>query len=107
LDPATGEIVAALAVPHRGPGAVPAQPEVAIGEGAVWVAITDHNEHFERMVRIVKIDDASNEIVGEVAFRGDVADMAVGEGAAWVVDGRGILYRIDVDSIASIQLESS
>jgi hypothetical protein len=100
LDPASGEAAAAVSIPHRGPGSLSAPLHVAIGDGAVWVALTDRNEHWERMVRVVEIDPASNTIAGEVSFRGQVADMALGEGAVWVVDGRGTLYRIDKGNFA-------
>jgi hypothetical protein len=100
LNPASEEVAAAVSIPHVGPGSLSAPLHVAIGDGAVWVALTDRNEHWERMVRIVEIDPASNTIAGEVSFRGQVADMAVGEGAVWVVDGGGTLYRIDQGNFA-------
>jgi glutamine cyclotransferase len=100
VDPSTGEVIATVSTPFLDSAALldPDPPRVAVGVGAVWVAVTDRNGATTRG-RIMRIDPASNRVVGEIAIETPAAGLAAGAGAVWVTDGLGTLYRIDPDAV--------
>jgi hypothetical protein len=91
VDPTTRQVLATIAI--RDPG------EMAIGEGAVWIA------NFGTGV-VTRVDVETNRIVATIPLTlpfgvapGDDAflplHVAVGEGAVWVDTARGTVARID------------
>lgn len=93
LDPATGKVLASVHVrtPHA----------LAIGEGGVWVISFWEDT-------LMQIDPQSNAVIATVKLalpfevgEGDreflPIDVAAGEGAVWVVTGRGVVARVDPD----------
>lgn len=92
IDPSTGSIIATVKLPLELP-LDQGEVHVAIGEGAVWVSGGSHPN------QVLRIDPATNEILGEVALETPARDIAAGEGAVWVTDGEGTLYRIDPDAV--------
>ena len=69
--------------------------EMTIGEDAVWVALTTPDD--EGLV--LRIDPQTNQIVGRLHLGTPAKGIAAGEGAVWVTDGLGTLYRIDPDAV--------
>lgn len=102
VDPSTGSILATVEIPYvdeTPPSFLLGRPKVAVGEGAVWVAVTDWNADGSARGRILRIDSDTNEIVGEVALETPAIGLAAGAGAVWVTDGLGTLVRIDPDAV--------
>lgn len=63
----------------------PYPTDVAVGEGAVWVAVPEQQPDQDNL--IVRIDPVTNEVVARIP---DVSGpLAVGEGALWGVDHAG------------------
>jgi len=81
VDPETGRVEASVPI-----GGHPV--EIAVGEGAVWVANPDQ----QTLVRI----DPKTRAVTSIGLGTDVADVAVGFGSVWVAGGNGeTVTRID------------
>ena len=81
VDPETGRVEASVPI-----GGHPV--EIAVGEGAVWVANPDQ----QTLVRI----DPKTRTVTSIGLGTDVADVAVGFGSVWVAGGNGeTVTRID------------
>jgi DNA-binding SARP family transcriptional activator/streptogramin lyase len=76
------------------PGANNWDDELAVGEGAVWVAVADS-------ATLVRIDPQTNRIVGSITGFGNTDSgmpLAVDENAVWVlrmVGGQETLFRVD------------
>jgi streptogramin lyase len=91
LDPVSAEIQASVDVqrPHA----------IAVGEGAVWVigfwndTVTRIDPATDRVVAAIKLSLPYEVAPGDRAFI--PSDVAVGEGAVWVVTGRGAVARLD------------
>jgi streptogramin lyase len=72
--------------------------EMAVGDDALWVGLSDpESPDYEGIV--VRIDPKTNEVVGELRLPTPANGIAAGEGAVWVTDGLGTLYRIDSDVV--------
>jgi DNA-binding beta-propeller fold protein YncE len=72
----------------------PGRGQIAVGEGAVWVAALDHE-------RIFRIDPHSGEVVNEISLPGGIeGDLAVGGGSVWAIDESGRVVRIDAKTNA-------
>ncbi len=93
VDPTTGFVLATIDVGYYERNTY--QTVVAVGEGAVWVAVRESGH----MDRILRIDPGTNRIVGEILLpegrAGGIPGIAAGAGVVWVTDGLGTLYRID------------
>lgn len=87
-DPVTGSVTATIDV---GAGRS-YQPELAAGEGAVWVAASN-----EQGSRVLRIDPTTNTISGVIDVEAYV--VATGEGSVWALTGDGVLVRIDPDGV--------
>lgn len=94
IDPSTQRHVATI---DLGSPVGAAGIEMAIGEGSVWVALSDP-ENSDGNGLVVRIDPETNDIVGELRLPTPAKGIAVGEGAVWVTDGLGTLYRIDPEA---------
>lgn len=80
VDPVRGRIVAAVPTGGR-------LDDLAVGDGAVWVAQ-------KSPARLVRVDVESAKVVAAVSLPTPPASIAVGEGAVWAC-GEGALHRID------------
>ncbi len=90
---------------------------LAVGEGYVWVAITERpatnillpSEEYRPAGGVLRIDPATSQINGYAAT-GPAADLAAGEGALWVL-GRGTvetpLKKVDPVTLKSEPIELS
>jgi DNA-binding beta-propeller fold protein YncE len=97
LDPSTGSVLKRFVVDGS-------SPFLAAGEGAMWAVLTDYHNDWDK-ARVVRIDPGTNRITGEIRLTlagrspldqgGQPPHIAVGEGAVWITDGYGTLYRID------------
>jgi DNA-binding beta-propeller fold protein YncE len=92
VDPDTEAVTATI---HLGSGL----PVVAIGEGAVWVAIEG---------AVLRIDPATPVVRTTIPVPGIPSDIAIGEGAVWVAAGDlGTVSRINPETdtvVATIRL---
>ena len=104
IDPQTGEVVAKIKV---GRGAV----DIAADEssGAVWVASghlpKDYGGYdfpkYSEDRNLTRLDPETNRVVEEIPieahshYGGGANDVAVGEGAVWVLSGDGKLLKVD------------
>ena len=92
VDPVARKVVATIPVQHTPNWS----PQIAAGEGAVWVASADKHE-------VAKIDPATNTIASSTPVGGQVDSLltvAAAYGSVWAhenaaAQGRGLLYRID------------
>jgi YVTN family beta-propeller protein len=92
IDPVSGSVTATIDV---GAGEF-YQPELAAGEGSVWVAApTDQGS------RLLRIDPATNSVSAVVDV--DAYIVATGEGSVWVISGDGVLVRIDPDAVQGLE----
>jgi streptogramin lyase len=90
LDPASGEAGEPVKVGRRFPPDTDVfRGEIAVGEGAVWVAGLDDET-------VVRVDPRSGRVVKTIRFEDGIeGDLAAGGGAVWVIDESGQLLRID------------
>jgi DNA-binding beta-propeller fold protein YncE len=94
IDPQSGKVVAKIKV---GRGAL----DIAADEssGAVWVA-SAYPKHSEDN-NLTRVDPATNRVVEEIPIEahsrwlGGAYNVAVGEGAVWVLSGNGKLLKVD------------
>jgi streptogramin lyase len=98
IDPRTGEVVAKIDVDR---GAV----EVAVDEssGAVWVAGLSSWKPKPENNKLSRVDPETNRVVAEIPIRADARDggadnVAVGEGAVWVLSVDGRLLKVDPET---------
>jgi streptogramin lyase len=96
IDPQTGKVVAKIDVDR---GAV----EVAVDEssGAVWVGGLSWNKPENN--KLSRVDPETNRVVAEIPIRADARDggadnVAVGEGAVWVLSVDGKLLKVDPET---------
>jgi streptogramin lyase len=89
IDPPDGSIRAAV---ELGLGTI---QSVAVGEGAIWIGLSVPAPADSARGRVVRIDPQTTAITGGMTLPTPALGLAAGEGAVWVVDGRGSLYRID------------
>jgi hypothetical protein len=86
IDPDSERLVATIRVPR--PAGVPpdsAQPSaVAMGEGAVWVAVSWTALEGE----VIRIDPSTNTIAARIPTGGYVGDVRVAAGSVWVLSHR-------------------
>jgi streptogramin lyase len=94
IDPQTGEVVARIDVDH---GAV----DVAVDEnsGAVWVVGLSWKTKPENN-KLSRVDPETKRVVAEIPIRADSRDggadnVAVGEGAVWVLSVDGRILKVD------------
>jgi DNA-binding SARP family transcriptional activator/streptogramin lyase len=84
------------------PGANNWTDELAIGEGAVWVAVADN-------ATLDRIDPVTNKIVGSITGFGNTDSgmpIAIDQNAVWVlrmVGGQETLFRVDPDTSTIVQ----
>jgi DNA-binding beta-propeller fold protein YncE len=71
IDPATGRVVATVAIPQCCDG------ELAIGLGSVWVTASSDKT-------VWRIDPTTNRVVGKIKVNGENHSLATGAGAVWV-----------------------
>jgi streptogramin lyase len=97
IDPQSGEVVAKIDVDH---GAV----AVAVDEssGAVWVGGLSWNTKPENN-KLSRVDPETNRVVAEIPIRADARDggadnVAVGEGAVWVLSVDGRILKVDPET---------
>jgi hypothetical protein len=97
IDPKTGEVVAKIDVDH---GAV----DVAVDEssGAVWVGGLSWKTKPENN-KLSRVDPATNRVVAEIPIRADARDggadnVAVGEGAVWVLSVDARILKVDPET---------
>lgn len=98
IDPDSNELTDTITVENDGVGNSVSPTDMAVGEGAVWIATRDG--------RVTRIDAASREVTttigadgGEWSEEWSNSGVAVGEGAVWVnKPEHGTVSRIDPDS---------
>ena len=103
IDPQTGEVVATIEV-GRGAG------DIAVDEssGAVWVAGlhlqtygADFHPEDSKDNKLSRVDPATNRVVAEIPIRagvrygGGASNVAVGEGAVWVLSSDARILKVD------------
>jgi virginiamycin B lyase len=106
IDPQTGEVVAKIDV-----GRAPVDVAVDENSGAVWVAsvylpknyggygIPQHSEDRN----LTRVDPETNRVVAEIPIRADAREggadnVAVGEGAVWVLSVDGRILKVDPET---------
>ena len=88
IDPATNRVVATVDIPNPH-----YWNEVVVEDGMVWVSIGGPNVRLEdgtktNVVRVVRIDPLTNEVVGEPIEVGHgMFGIGSGDGSVWVYDG--------------------
>jgi hypothetical protein len=92
IDPLTGQATARIAAPTS----VPDRPTIAVGDDAVWIGVNYRLEG-----ELLRVDPATNEIVGRLQLDAPIEAIAAGGGAVWVVDGGGSLFRVDADAVST------
>src|SRR5688572_18055217 len=90
VDPASGESGEPVRVGRPPPPDTDVfRGEIAVGEGAVWVAALDDET-------VVRVDPGSGRVVKTIRFRDGIeGELAAGGGAVWAVDGSGRLLGVD------------
>jgi YVTN family beta-propeller protein len=74
IDPATNQIVATIQAP------INHLPHFALTDDAVWVG---SNNHVLGELGLLRIDPATNEVMGGLALDGDVIGMLASDGSIW------------------------
>ena len=103
IDPQTGEVVAKIKV-GRGAGDIAADES----SGAVWIASAHlpkdyggyDNPKYSEDRNLTRVDPTTNRVVEEIPIEahshyGGANNVAVGEGAVWVLSGDGNLLKVD------------
>jgi YVTN family beta-propeller protein len=100
IDPTSGDLLKEIPVLSN---TLFYMPQLAVGEGAVWVATWTERgtgDSFPGAPGIVlRVDLATNRVTGRARVGLDAGGLAAGEGAVWVTNanqpGAGTLFRID------------
>jgi hypothetical protein len=96
VDPQTGEVVAKIDVDW---GAVDISADES--SGAVWVAGLSLNNDKRENNKLSRVDPATNRVVAEIPIRtgsrygSGASNVAVGEGAVWVLSSDARLLKVD------------
>lgn len=91
VDRATGQVVASLAIPPdiRGASYV-SLATVAATDDAIWVV-----SFGDKGSKLIKVDPASNTVVGSIPAPASAANVIYADGSFWVLSSQGPLQRID------------
>jgi streptogramin lyase len=104
IDPQISRVVAKIKI-GRGVGGIAADES----SGAVWIASTylpktrgaDDNPNYSEDNNLTRVDPATNRVVEEIPieahsrYGGGAINVAVGEGAVWVLSENGKLLKVD------------
>ncbi len=91
LDARTGRVTARISARPLYFGSV-----VAFGDGFVW---TGNDDEQNDTGSVSKIDPATNTVLGTVPDLGSPQSIAYGQGAVWVADHTGWLFKIDPNNL--------
>jgi hypothetical protein len=103
IDPLEGQVVATIAVPPPAEaGRDTAHPSaVAVGERAVWVAVSWD----PRTGEVLRIDPRTNEIAARIPTGGFVGELRLGSGSVWVLSHREYTDETTVEGASLLRID--